>query len=139
MHLRLFEALQAVSQVLLGLLEHTLNVYPEVAWLLKQNYFMYVSDVEDAFMLIPIAPWLWPFFLFRFFADDSAQSESLFLHVFGDFGTRGYAASSDAERDGEGHSRAARSRWHCCRPSIKVITHADHSPRLSALVPSLEK
>ena len=40
-------------------------------------------------MLIPIAPWLWPFFLFRFFADDEAKSESLFLHLFGDFGTRG--------------------------------------------------
>ena len=43
---------------LLGILAHSLNVYPEVAWLLKQNYFMYVSDVEDAFMIIPLAPWL---------------------------------------------------------------------------------
>ena len=50
---------------------------------------MYVSDVEDAFMLIPLAPWLWPFFLFRFFADDTATTESLFVHLFGDFGTKG--------------------------------------------------
>jgi hypothetical protein len=26
---------------------------------------MRVSDVADAFMLIPLAPWLWPFFLFK--------------------------------------------------------------------------
>ena len=77
------------SMVVLGLLAHSLNVYPEVAWLLKQNYFMYVSDVEDAFMLIPLAPWLWPFFLFRFFEDDVTSSESLFVHLFGDFGTKG--------------------------------------------------
>ena len=75
--------------VLMGILMHSLNVYPEVAWLLKQNYFMYVSDVEDAFMIIPLAPWLWPFFLFRFFADADASGESLFVHLFGDFGTRG--------------------------------------------------
>ena len=43
-------------------LRHSLNTYQEVAWLLRQNYFMYVSDVEDAFLLIPLAPWLW-FFL----------------------------------------------------------------------------
>ena len=73
----------------LGILAHSLNVYPEVAWLLKQNYFMYVSDVEDAFMIIPLAPWLWPFFLFRFFEDADAPAESLFVHLFGDFGTRG--------------------------------------------------
>ena len=77
------------SMVVLGLLAHSLNVYPEVAWLLKQNYFMYVSDVEDAFMLIPLALWLWPFFLFRFFEDDATSSESLFVHLFGDFGTKG--------------------------------------------------
>ena len=75
--------------IILGILAHTLNIYPDVAWLLKQNYFMYVSDVEDAFMLIPLAPWLWPFFLFRWFADETATEESLFVHLFGDFGTSG--------------------------------------------------
>jgi len=47
------------------ILNHALNAYKEVAHLLKSGYFMYVSDVADAFMLIPLAPWLWPFFLFR--------------------------------------------------------------------------
>ena len=74
---------------ILGLLAHTLNTYKEAAWLLKQNYFMYVSDVEDAFLLIPLAPWLWRFFLFSFFRDDAATTETTFVHLFGDFGTRG--------------------------------------------------
>ena len=74
---------------ILGLLAYSLNAYPEVAWLLKQNYFMYVSDVEDAFMMIPLAPWVWPFFFFRFFETDSSTEESLFVHLFGDFGTNG--------------------------------------------------
>ena len=28
-------------------LRYALKTYAEVAWLLKQNYFMYVADVED--------------------------------------------------------------------------------------------
>ena len=51
---------------------------------------MYVSDVADAFMLIPLAPWLWPFFLFRWFGhDDSSDALYLYCHLFGDFGTKG--------------------------------------------------
>ena len=74
---------------IMGILAYSLNAYPQVAWLLRQNYFMYVSDVEDAFMMIPLAPWVWPFFLFRFFESDSSTEESLFVHLFGDFGTNG--------------------------------------------------
>ena len=73
----------------LGLMEHTLNTFKEVAWLLKQGYFMYVSDVVDAFLLIPLAPHLWFYFLFRWFdSDTSSVDDVAFAHLFGDFGTR---------------------------------------------------
>ena len=70
-------------------LRHSLNTYKEVAWLLKQNYFMYVADVEDAFLLIPLAPWLWFFFLFRYYATDADRHETTAVHIAGDFGAAG--------------------------------------------------
>ena len=42
------------AATVLGLLGHSLNTYKEVEWLLRQGYFMRVSDVEDAFMLVPL-------------------------------------------------------------------------------------
>ena len=55
---------------------------------------MYVSDVTDAFLLIPLAPWIWPFFFFRWFEDDSDGADLfLYCHLFGDFGTRGLPAT----------------------------------------------
>jgi hypothetical protein len=49
----------------LGILQHTLTAQADVAWLLKTGYFMYVSDVEAAFPMLPLAPWLWWFMLHR--------------------------------------------------------------------------
>ena len=49
---------------------------------------MYVSDVADAFLNVPLAPWLWLFMLFRWKLP-AAGEEHLFAHLFGDFGTRG--------------------------------------------------
>ena len=72
------------------ILKHSLDTYREAAHLLKRGAFMYVSDVADAFMLIPLAPWLWPFFLFRWFGhDDTSDALYLYCHLFGDFGTKG--------------------------------------------------
>jgi hypothetical protein len=73
----------------LSFLKHTLDTYQEIAWFLKQDYFMRVSDVDAAFPLLPLHPDLWPFFLFRFFTDNDAQSLSLFAHLCGDFGAAG--------------------------------------------------
>ena len=70
-------------------LRYALNTYAEVAWLLKQDYFMYVSDVEDAFLLLPLAPWLWFFMLFRFYLNDDDDQQTTCVHLFGDFGTSG--------------------------------------------------
>ena len=71
-----------------ALLQHSLNIYPEVAALLKKGYFMYVSDITDAFLLIPLAPWLWFFFLFRAYRRRGDTASTTFVHLFGDFGTR---------------------------------------------------
>ena len=70
-------------------LRYALKTYAEVAWLLKQNYFMYVADVEDAFLLLPLAPWLWFFMLFRCYLSDDDEEETACVHLCGDFGTRG--------------------------------------------------
>ena len=72
----------------LSFLRHALNTYDEVAWFLRQDYFMRVSDVDAAFPLLPLHPDLWPFFLFRFFVDAS-DATHLLVHLFGDFGTSG--------------------------------------------------
>ena len=74
----------------LGILKHSLDTYNEVRWFLKKHHFMYVSDVEDAFLLIPLAPWLWYFFLFRWYRGRRyREREWMHAHIFGDFGTRG--------------------------------------------------
>ena len=74
---------------LMGFLRYALTAYEDVAWLLKQDYFMYVSDVEDAFLLLPLAPWLWYLMLFRCFLSDADKEETACVHMFGDFGTAG--------------------------------------------------
>ena len=73
----------------LSFLKHSLNTYNEIAWFLKQDYFLRVSDVEAAFPMLPLHPDLWPFFLFKFFASDSSNRLHLFAHVCGDFGAAG--------------------------------------------------
>ena len=70
-------------------LQHHLTANRDVAWLLQQDYFMYVSDVEAAFPTLPLAPWLWWFFLFRVRFPQTESRETLCMHTHGDFGTRG--------------------------------------------------
>ena len=70
-------------------LRHSLNAYSEIAWFLQLDHFMRVSDVEAAFPLLPLHPDVWPFFMFRFFADGSSPALSLFMHICGDFGAAG--------------------------------------------------
>ena len=55
---------------------------------------MIVGDVDAAFPLLPLAWWIWPFFMFVWFdvrlPDVSEAIEMfLYLHVCGDFGTSG--------------------------------------------------
>jgi hypothetical protein len=72
----------------MALVGHSLDTYRQVCWLLKKDYFMYVSDVADAFLNVPLAPFVWLFMLFRWKLPFHAK-EHLFAHVFGDFGTKG--------------------------------------------------
>ena len=68
---------------------HALTAYKDVAFLLKKGFVMYVTDVEAAFPMLPLAPCIWMFFMFKFYADDETNDESLFMHLFGDFGAAG--------------------------------------------------
>ena len=77
------------AATVLGILSHTLDAFNQVCFLLRQNYFMYVSDVEDAFTIIPLAPWLWAFMAFLWPNDPVSSVEYLHIHLFADFGTRG--------------------------------------------------
>ena len=73
----------------MGILGHSLNTYKEVAWFLQQGYFMRVSDVKNAFLLLPLHPKIWLFMLFRWSLGGPKEEENLLFHIFGDFGTRG--------------------------------------------------
>ena len=82
----------------MGPFRHSLRTYQEIAEYLRYGYSMRVGDVDAAFPLLPVAPSLWPYFLFTWFdvhADDGAASlegaapECLYVHIAGDFGTAG--------------------------------------------------
>ena len=73
----------------LEFLGHSLDTYNEIAHFLKSDYFMHVSDVDSAFPMLPFHWSLWPFLLTRFFSADDTDKLTLFMHVCGDFGTRG--------------------------------------------------
>ena len=78
------------AHTILGILGHSLDTFKKVCYLFSRGAFMYVSDVQDAFMLLPLSPAIWMFMLFRWFKDGSSViDDTVFLHLFGDFGTRG--------------------------------------------------
>ena len=77
------------AATILDFLRHGLDTYNEVAWFLKQDYFMRVSDVDAAFPMLPLHPELWPYFMFRFYSSPEADAMSLFMHVCADFGAAG--------------------------------------------------
>ena len=77
------------AATVLGILRHAITAAKDVAWMLKTGYFMYVSDVEAAFPMLPLAPWLWWFMLHRVVLPSNRGRDTLCMHTFGDFGTRG--------------------------------------------------
>lgn len=77
------------AATVLGILEHSLTAAKDVAWMLQTGYFMYVSDVEAAFTMLPLAPWLWWFMLFCVTLPSRKGRSTLCMHTHGDFGTRG--------------------------------------------------
>ena len=78
----------------LDFFRHSLTTYDDLAAWLRQGYFLRVGDVDGAFPLLPLAPRLWPFFLFHWWdvnADDIDESARwcLYCHITGDFGAAG--------------------------------------------------
>ena len=80
---------------LADLLKHALQTYKAVSRELLHYIFMYVTDVDDAFPVLPLAPWLWPAMFFRWYRDAATcrqagtNDDTLFVHLFADFGTAG--------------------------------------------------
>ncbi len=57
-------------------LRHSLQTYDEIAYFLQTDYFMRMSDVEDAFPMLPLHPDVWPYFMYRF--SDSVSTNSMY-------------------------------------------------------------
>ena len=60
------------------------------------GYSMVVGDVVAAYPILPLAWWIWPFFLhvwFDVFGRSPTPSLFLYLHICGDFGTSGLPGS----------------------------------------------
>jgi hypothetical protein len=79
------------AATILGILGHSLDAYKQLEFLLSQNTWMTVADVDDAFSYIPLTPWLWAYMIFRWFPCDDDASDELYVYVnlFADFGTSG--------------------------------------------------
>ena len=76
-------------------LRHTITAMEEIPRELKFAFSMIVGDVDAAYPLLPLAWWVWPFFMFAWFdvreVDEStSMSMFLYMHVCGDFGTSGF-------------------------------------------------
>ena len=69
-------------------LAHSVRTVTEIARLFLRGCAMHVTDVQDAFLMLPWAPWLWPYFFHRFHSSEGTFN--LYMHVNGDFGTRGF-------------------------------------------------
>ena len=73
-------------------LAHSLNTYDEISRELKPNYFMRVEDVDGAYPILPLSPKIWRYmYVWWYDVDrplaDQAGPNTLYAHVFGDFGT----------------------------------------------------
>ena len=73
---------------------HSLTTYEEIAAWLKQGYYLRVGDVDGAFPLLPLAPHLWPLFMFHWWDVDEPDDDEharwcLYVHLTGDFGAAG--------------------------------------------------
>lgn len=72
--------------------DHTLDTYNEIAAELKPGYFMRVEDVDGAFPILPLHPDVWKYMYVWWFdvdkpLDGQASPNTLYVHVFADFGT----------------------------------------------------
>ena len=73
-------------------LKHSLTALNDIEREFKFAYSMIVGDVDAAYPILPLAWWLWPFFMFVWFditLDDLTARWRLYMHLTGDFGTSG--------------------------------------------------
>jgi hypothetical protein len=76
-------------------LRHRLDTYADIARFLRLGSYMRMSDVDGAFTLLPIAPRLWPFFMFWWKAVTTLCKGArrviwwLYQHLTADFGAAG--------------------------------------------------
>ena len=74
--------------------KHSLDALNELKRKLSRGRYMRMSDIDGAFTLLPLVPWLWPFMLFLWYdidlpLDRQPTADTLYVHVFADFGTVG--------------------------------------------------
>ena len=74
-------------------IEHTLDTYDEIAKELKPGYFARIEDVDAAFPVLPLHPRVWNHMLIWWYdvdrplEDQPEGPNTLYSHVFADFGT----------------------------------------------------
>ena len=74
--------------------KHSLDALNELKRKLSRGKFMRMSDIDGAFTLLALMPWLWPYMLFVWFdvdapLDTQSGAGVLYCHLFADFGTVG--------------------------------------------------
>eukprot|EP00965_Chrysotila_dentata_P063717 2111452-Pleurochrysis_carterae.AAC.1 len=78
----------------LGGLAHYVTSCDDVFRFLEKGCYLRVSDLEGAFPLLPLAPEVWPYFMFHWWdLEDRDDADSAawkpYMHVFADFGAAG--------------------------------------------------
>lgn len=73
-------------------LDHSLNTYAEIARELKPGYAMRVEDIDGAYPVLPLAPRTWKYMYVWWYdvdlpLDEQKEPNTLYVHIFGDFGT----------------------------------------------------
>lgn len=74
--------------------KHSLDALNELKRKLTRGKFMRMSDIDGAFTLLALVPWLWPYMLFLWYDVDVPLAQQrtagvLYCHLFADFGTTG--------------------------------------------------
>ena len=63
----------------------------------KPGFWAAISDIADAFLILPLKPSLWKYFMFRWYGqtEDTKHEMHLYVHLFADFGCAGVPAIFD--------------------------------------------
>ena len=74
--------------------KHSIDALNELKRKLSRSKWVRMTDIDGAFTLLPLVPWLWPYMLFVWFDVDAPLGQQkvadvLYVHLFADFGTTG--------------------------------------------------